>query len=469
MTPDILSARLPPQDIPAETVVLGSMILAPEGRVAVMERVTAEDFYRPTHVTIFSAIVALADANEPVDGLTLRSKLISMGQFEAVGGAEYLCEIVDGTPSAANAGYYAGIVREKSLLRRLIQIGTELAGEAYRPDADLEALLTQYQQALLMTDPRIAVGDRKAVTLAAAMKQALSEAEAAGRAGRILGIYSGLADLDAATGGLRFGENVLIGGRTGNGKSTLGLAIVLAAARQGEQCLIVSGEMPARQVAGRALQASAGVWGTLLRSGQLSVEHWNALNAAEIDLAPLPIYIIGRKLTVPEIAVEARRLEARTKAKVRVVMVDTLQLMRPHTRGSLYEQMTAKSEAAKELALEQDCIVLSVSQFGRDEDRRVNPPLPTIHDLKGTGSLENDADLVLLMHSPKRDDGSNYQHPADRLALEVWLRVGKGRGTGETRWPLEGGQETGGIRLRWWPGFTRFQDWAPSPGAGVPV
>jgi replicative DNA helicase len=452
--------RVPPSNVQAEAAALGSMILDAGACADVRGKVSAEDFYRPAHQALFAAIAELADSGHPVDLVSVRDRLIALERLEEVGGLEYVVELVNGVPTAANAGYYANVVRQKSVLRKMILAGSELAQSAYDPAADVDALLSHYQQLLLSIDPRVGQSDRQAVTLAEGMAQALREAEAASQEGKILGIYSGLSDLDAATGGLRYSENVVISGRTGSGKSTVGLHTVLAAAEQGEQCLIVSGEMPARQVAARALQARASIYGKFMRTGQLRAEHWQALNDAEVSMRDLPIHIIGRKLTVPEIGVEARRIEAQTRRKVRVVMIDTIQLMRPHTRGGEYEQMTAKSEAAKELALEQDCIVLTISQFRRDDDRRLSPPPPSIQDLKGSGSLENDADMVLLMHAPKHDTGENFRHPTDRHALEVWVRIGKGRGTGETRWALEGGQETGGIRLRWHTGFTRFANWS---------
>jgi len=206
------------------------------------------------------------------------------------------------------------------------------------------------------------------------------------------------------------------------------------------------------------------MWGSLIRNGQLQPDDWTRLRDAHGELKALPIYIVGRKCEVPEVAAACRRAEASFNRPVGLVVLDYLQLMRPHEGRSRYEQVSAMSTAAKDLAIERGCVVLTVSQMDRASVRpapggKSPDPRPTIFGLKESGSIENDADFVLLIHAPAE---GRLVCPHDHSAVEVWLRIGKGRETTTTPWPDE--DPVRGLRLRWYPGLTRLADWGgPAP------
>ena len=453
-----MSDRVPPNSIQSEACVLGSMMLAGECHADVFALVGADDFYRPAHRVIFGAIADLAGRGSPADLVTMQAELERRGELAAVGGIEYVAALVEGVPTHANAGHYSQIVRDMSTKRRMIVVAGELYNAGFDGAITADELLEQAQQAVYGLDTRVAAATAKDMLLGEAAAAAMAEAEAAGEAGTVIGANSGIPALDAITGGLRPGEIMTLGGRTGGGKSTLAYNYSAHIAKAGGAVVIVSGEMPPKQMAKRFLQAEAEVGGNKLRGGRLGPEDWDALNAATIELTKWRVLLIGRRLTVPQIAAMARRASVRWRQALGLVVIDYIQIMQSHQGRSRYEQTTAMSEAVKALAMDLEVPVLSISQFGREavryrEGQAVKPP--TMHDLKESGSLENDSDFVVLLHKPEPERTHHEFGQPD--SIEVWLRVAKGRETGETRWPVEHGEQTGGIVLKWYPGWTKFK------------
>ena len=452
-------SRVPPQDVQAEVCTLGAMMLRSEARATALSMLKAEHFYRPANQLLFTTLAEMDAAGVAIDGVITRAKLIASGRLEQIGGDDYLYQILDGVPDASNVAFYAGDVRRHAVRRAVIVAAAELVQDAYDPGLSVEELMDSAEKRLLDIDPRLASGRGRDMGIADAVSAALIEAERAQESGVLVGVRSGIVSLDRVTAGFRPGENVVVAGRTGVGKSTLAICIALAAAQRGCCVVYVSAEMPPPQIGKRLVQMASGVWGSLIRNGQLRPEQWTALREAEYGLKGLPVYIVGRKCGVPEVATICRRAESRFRCPVGLVVLDYLQLLSPHEGKSRYEQVSAMSTAAKNLAIEQPCVVLTISQMDRASVRpttgaKAHDPRPTIFGLKESGSIENDADFVLLMHAPA--DG-RLVCPHDRAATEIWLRVGKGRETTTTPWPDE--DAVRGLKLRWYPGLTRMADW----------
>ena len=454
-----MNDRTPPHDIQAEACVLGSMIVDERCIPAVGDIIISSDFHRPAHATIYTALIAMVEDGRPVDLVTLREELTRRGELEQVGEIEYLSAIVEGVPSAANATYYAQVVRRHAAKRELIVLGSNLADAAFRPDTEPADLIEKLQADAHAVEQRL--GRRADETaLAEAVRQAMADAEEAAKKQGAVGLRTGLTDLDGVTGGFLPGELVIPGGRTGAGKSTLAYNMAAHVAEKGGSILIVSGEMPTRQMGKRFLQARAGVWGSKLRRGMMGAADWQAVNDAEAVMRGWHVYLIGSALTIPQVAVRARHLAGRWRKPVDLIVIDYIQIMRPHEGRTIREQVVAISRAAKQLAIDQHCVVIAISQLSRaafagGDGRRGADRPPSMHDLRESGTLEQDADFVLLLHAP---DPQPPNARKDR-SLEVWLRVAKGRETGDTPWPDPKQPDSDGIRLRWWPGLTLFGNW----------
>jgi len=454
--------RTPPSSVQAEACVLGAMIIhAPSISVAT-DYLKPSDFYRPGHQEIFSALADMALRGIGVDLVTLREELASLGKLELVGGMEYIVALAEGVPSTAHVQYYAGIVREHARRRDLIVLGTELVGQGFDVGEDPAEIIMASQ--VRLHDLSQACQDVKEDgPLSTALDKALA---AAGEVQRDPGkrLMSGIPELDKFCCGWQPGELVTLGGRTSTGKSTFACNVVAACAAHGKTALYVSGEMPRAQTAKRFIQSQAHVWGSRLREGKLSDNEWDAAESAAEAMRSWPVHIIGKPMTIPEVSLRARQLSAQWHRPVDLIVVDYLQIMKPHEGKSRYEQIGAMSVACKQMALELDSVVMLLSQFRRPEPhvagkvRKDNPP--SIYDLKESGSIENDADFVLLLHKPSPQP----VEPIERRdsSLEVWLKVGKGRETGDTPWPDEHDHDHEGIKMRWHPGLTLFCPWMNS-------
>ena len=452
--------RVPPSNIQAEACVLGSMILSEAAIGAVTDIVSAEDFYRPAHQTIFNAIRGLPAAGKPVDLVSLRDALIAAGQLDAIGGIDYLVALPEGVPSAANAEYYATQVRECSVKRGLIVVADELQQDAFSAATTAEGLLEAAQAALYGLDDRVADKRARGATLGDSAALAMAEAAAIQAAPGEFGLRSGLTLLDDITGGLRPGEVMVLGGATGSGKSTMAYHCAAQVAAAGKAVLIVSGEMGRVPMAKRFLQAWTHVSGRKMRQGGIQQDEWERLEDAARTFATWNVWLEGRSRTIPQIGALARNVGLRFRRAVSLIVIDYLQIMQPHEGKSRLEQVSAMSHAALHMAEDLGCAVISVSQFAREGVKAApggKRPLPTMHHLRECGDLENDAHFVLLMHYPEPQparmcmDGSK----------EVWLRLAKGRETGDCHWPVEGGVEyPDGIRVGWIPWCTAFKDFA---------
>jgi replicative DNA helicase len=390
--------RVPPQDIVAEQCVLGAMLLSKDAIADVVEAIRATDFYRPAHQIVFDTILDIYGRGEPADPVTVAAQLTRNGELPRMGGAPYLHTLIASVPTAANAGYYAAIVRERAILRRLVEAGTRIVQLGYTADgADVDDVVDRAQAAVYdVTDKRTS---EDYVRLEDVMQQALDEIEAIGARGdELSGVPTGFVDLDRLTNGLHPGQMIIIAARPAVGKSTLGLDICRAASiKSGQTSAIFSLEMSRSEITMRLLSAEARVPLHHMRTGKLTEEDWARLARRMGEVAEAPLFIDDSpNLTMMEIRAKARRLKQRHDLKL--IVVDYLQLMSPHKRAeSRQQEVSEMSRALKLLAKELEVPVVAISQLNRGAEQRTDKK-PQIADLRESGSLEQDADMVILLY-----------------------------------------------------------------------
>ena len=415
-TPD----RLPPQDIAAEASVLGAMMLSKDAIADVVESLREHDFYKPSHATIFGVILDLYGRGEPVDALTVSAELQRKGESSRVGGAPYLHTLVQGVPTAANASYYAQIVHERAILRRLVEAGTRIVQMGYQGQGNVDDVVDRAQAEVYdVTDKRTSEDYQKLSDL---MGDALTEIEAIGnRGGERVGVPTGFEDFDKLTNGLHPGQLVIIAARPSIGKSTLALDFARAASiDNGLTSAFFSLEMGRNEIVMRLLSAEAGVSLHNMRSGMMSDNDWDKLARKMASVSEAPLFIDdSANLTMMEIRAKARRLKQRHNLKL--IIVDYLQLMTSGRRVENRQQEVSEfSRQFKLLEKELEVPVVALSQLNRGPEQRTDKR-PMLADLRESGSLEQDADVVVLIH---REDAYDRESPR---AGEADLIVAKHR------------------------------------------
>ena len=401
MKPEILD-QLPPQDLDAEKGVLGSIILKQDVCEDVAPILAAEDFYADANQKLFGHLVAMHDEGKRIDATLLKDRLTKAGDLEAVGGMAYLAELMQSTPVAAHAEFYAGIVVEKAKRRRLRTAGEDLirASHSDEPPSEIAAKtadqLTEIGAGGHVTD----VLDATSV-----VADLLIDLE---KPDRSMGIPTGFAGYDQPIGGLYDGELIVLAARPKTGKTSLGLNITANVATRGRDVLFVSLEQPARELAARLLTSRAGINGNDLRTGTLTDEDKAALAQAANDLPLDRLHLTDRPgTTVADIRWTARRLQR--QGKLDLIVVDYLQRLIPaDPRARRHEQIGQMSRDLKRLALELNVPVLCLAQLNRQTEGK-GEHIPQLHQLKGSGDIEQDADVVILLHreelySKNRDD-----------------------------------------------------------------
>jgi replicative DNA helicase len=379
--------------------VLGAMLLSKDAIADVVESVRGTDFYRPAHETVFDAILDLYGRGEPADAVTVAAELQRRGELVRSGGAPYLHTLVAGVPIAANAGYYAQIVREKSILRRLVDAGTRIAQMGYAEQGDVDDVVDAAQTEVYNVSERRTSEDY--LPLAEVLPATIDEMEAIeSRDGRSGGVPTGFADLDELTNGLHPGQMVVVAARPGAGKSTLGLDLCRSASiKHGLSSAIFSLEMNRVEISMRLLSAEARVSLQEMRTGKLSETSWHKLVRRMGDVSSAPLYIDdSANLTMMEIRAKARRLKQRHDLKL--IVIDYLQLMTSGKRvESRQVEVSEFSRQIKLLAKEIDVPIVAISQLNRGPEQR-NEKKPMLSDLRESGAIEQDADMVILIHRP---------------------------------------------------------------------
>ena len=378
--------RTPPHDVAAEQCVLGGMLMSKDAISDVMETIRAQDHYRPAHQLVHEAIMELYGRGEPADAVTVSDLLNKRGELSRVGGGTYLHTLIASVPTAANAGYYARIVRERAILRRLVEVGTRIVQLGYSGDGDADELVDRAQAEVYgVTEHRVS---EDYLALSEIMPGALDEIEAIGsRGGGMTGVPTGFADLDALTNGLHAGQMIVIAARPGIGKSTLALDIARAAAvRHGMATVMFSLEMSRNEITMRLLSAEARVPLQHMRTGQLGDEDWTRLARRMSEVVDAPLFIDDSpNMSMMEIRAKCRRLKQRHDLKM--VIIDYLQLMSsPRRVENRQQEVSEMSRSLKLLAKEIEVPVIAISQLNRGSEQRTDKR-PLLSDLRESGCL----------------------------------------------------------------------------------
>ncbi|KRN28626.1 dnaC protein [Lactobacillus selangorensis] len=391
--------RTPPRDNQAEQAVLGAVFLDDEALVEAMEYVQPEDFYRKAHQMIFQAMIDLNDADKKVDVLTMKDQLDKNNQLDDIGGVSYLAELAGSVPTAANVGYYAKIVQEKSILRKLIQTATGIVTKSYDQDEDVTDLLDDAERDIMnVSENRVGTGFKEINNV---LNESLTEIDKLAAEGdAITGLPTGYPDLDKITAGLHPDELIVIAARPGMGKTAFALNIAQNVGTKTDTTIaIFSLEMGAESLVNRMLCAEGSIDANHLRTGQLTEDEWNNLYIATGSLAKTSIYIDdtpGNRMA--DIRAKCRRL-AKEKGNLGLVVVDYLQLIEG-TGENRQQEVSAISRQLKMLAKELHVPVIALSQLSRSVEQRQDKR-PVLSDIRESGSIEQDADIVAFLY---RDD-----------------------------------------------------------------
>ena len=385
--------RTPPHDIAAEQCVLGGMMLSKDAISDVLEVIKPADHYRPAHQIVHETILDLYSRGEPADAVTVAADLTKKGDIGKVGGAPYLHTLIASVPTAANAGYYARIVRERAILRRLVEVGTRIVQLGYAGDGDADELVDRAQAEVYGVTERRVSDDY--LPLSEIMPDALVEIEAIGsRGGTMTGVPTGFADLDALTNGLHPGQMIVIAARPALGKSTMALDLARAASiKHGLTSVMFSLEMSRNEITMRLLSAEARVALHSMRTGQMSDEDWTRLARRMSEVANAPMFIDDSpNLSMMEIRAKCRRLKQ--QHDLRLVIIDYLQLMTsPKRVENRQQEVSELSRSLKLLAKELNVPVIAVAQLNRGPEQRTDKR-PMLSDLRESGCLTADTTLL---------------------------------------------------------------------------
>ena len=390
-------ARVVPHNIEAEQSALGGMLLSQEAVADVLEVVSGSDFYAPKHELIFNAVIHLFGRGEPTDVIAVTDHLNKQGNLLKAGGADYLHSLSSFVPTAASAGYYAKIVSDKAILRRLINAGTRIAQSGYESQGEVEDLVNQAQSEVFAVVSQTAKDDY--VGLSESIDFAIRDIELAqNRGGGLTGIPTGFTNLDTYTHGLHSGQLVIVAARPSVGKSTFALDIARnAAIRNNQATIFFSLEMGRSEIAMRMLSAESGIYLQSMRKGTLTEGDWAKLAAVRGKINDAPLYIDDSpNMSLVEIRAKCRRLAQQVQLKM--VVIDYIQLMSSGKKvESRQQEVSEFSRALKLLSKELNVPVVALSQLNRQPEQ-TKDKRPELSHLRESGSLEQDADVVVLLH-----------------------------------------------------------------------
>jgi len=446
---DLVVDKLPPQNLDAEESVLGAVILDNEALTKALEVIGAEDFYRDSHRRLFNAMTALFEKNEPIDIVTLADYLKRVNDLEPVGGIAYLSNLANSVPTSANIRYHAKIVREKALLRSLIQTSSHIASKVYEDNLDADEMV-DYAEKMVFD-----IADKRTKTAFASLKSVIKDTfkmieNLYSKKEAITGVASGFKDLDELTSGFQSGELIVVGGRPGMGKTAFALNIAQhVAVEMKEPVAIFSLEMSKEQLAMRMLCSEGMVDSGRVRKGFIGREDWPRLTNAAGRLAEAPIFIDdSSSLTVLEIRAKARRLKME-HGRLSLVVVDYLQLMRSRGNFERREQEISEiSRSLKALAKEVKVPVIALSQLNRAVEHR-GEKKPTLADLRESGAIEQDADVIIFLYKDDSSGKTNFSGPSkdNRMVVDV---------------AKQRNGPTDKINLTFLAQFTKFVDYSPA-------
>ena len=431
--------KIPPNDIEAEQAVLGSMLTDKDATIAAIEVLKEDDFYREDNKIIYRAILNLYNRAEPIDIITLKAELTSMGKFEATGGLEYLADLPERVPTTANVDKYINIVKEKSILRNLIKTANEIITLGYDPTEEVEDIMDTAEKKIFNI---MQSKNQKGYTpIKDVLIDTFAELEKLyNQKQHITGVPTGFADLDYKTAGLHGSDLVLIAARPAMGKSAFALNIAANAAIKAKvPVAIFSLEMSKEQMVNRILCSEAMVDSNKVRTGKLDEQDWGKLAAALGPLSESEIYIDDTPgISVMEIRAKCRKLKL--EKNIGLVVIDYLQLIQGTNKrvGSREQEISEISRSLKILAKEIDVPVIALSQLSRAPEQRPDHR-PMLSDLRESGAIEQDADIVMFLY---RDDYYNEDSDKKNIAEVILAKHRAG--------------STGTVELLWLGNYTKF-------------
>ncbi|MDK4527451.1 replicative DNA helicase [Kingella kingae] len=401
---EIRSLHVPPHSVEAEQSLLGGLLLNNEALDSVADVVDENDFYRYEHKLIFTAISALGAAGRPADVITVQEMLERNNQLDSVGGFDYLLTLAQIVPSAANARRYAEIVRERSIMRQLAEVGTEIARKAYNPKGKTaDELLDEAENQVFQIAESTEKSKQGFLEMPDLLRQNVARIDTLYRRdnpNEVTGTATGFKDLDEKTSGLQAGDLIIVAGRPSMGKTAFSINIAEHVAINEElPVAIFSMEMGAAQLVMRMLSSVGRVDQSVLKNGSLQREHWERLNEAVAELTFAPMFIDETSaLTVLEIRARARRLAKKFNGKLGLIIIDYLQLMSGSGRtDNRAAELGEISRSLKALAKELQVPVIALSQLSRTVEHRTDKR-PMMSDLRESGAIEQDADLIMFMY-----------------------------------------------------------------------
>jgi replicative DNA helicase len=430
--------RVPPQNIEAEQSVLGSMLLEKEAILSASEILKGEDFYKESHKKIFEVIMDLYDKNEPVDLITVSEELRKRNALEEIGGITYITALANSVPTAANVAYHAKIVKDKSIMRKLIHVSTKLVSMGYEEGRDVEEVLDEAERMIFE------IAQRRSMEGFASIRDVVIETfdmieQLYKNKGRMTGVPTGFLDLDEMTSGFQPSDLIIIAARPSMGKTSFALNIAqYAAIREKVPVAIFSLEMSKEQLVQRMLCAEAHIDSHKLRTGNLDEDDWPKLARAMGPLSEAPIFIDDTPgINIMEMRAKARRLKA--EKGLGLILIDYLQLMQGRGNSENRQQEISEiSRSLKALARELRVPVVALSQLSRAPEMRQDHR-PILSDLRESGSQEQDSDLVAFLY---RDE---YYHPDTDKKNIAEVIIAKQRNG-----------PTGVIELVWLDKYTKF-------------
>jgi replicative DNA helicase len=439
---DLSSRKLPPQNMEAEQSVLGGILIENEAVNKVMEILDGEDFYRDAHRKIFNALITLSERDEPADLITLTNELRKTNQLDSVGGASYVASLIDSVPTAANIEYYAKIVKEKAILRKLIETSTNIITQSYEDRGDVESFLDEAERAIFEISERRV--KPSFYSIRDIVKESFKTIERLFEKKEfVTGVPSGFKELDRLTAGFHASDLIIVAGRPSMGKTALCLNLAqYAAIEKRIPVAIFSLEMSKEQLVIRVLCSEAQVEGTRLRTGFLTESDWPKLTLAAGNVSDAPIFIDDTAaISVLELRAKARRLKG--EHGLGMLIIDYLQLMKGRTKvESRQQEISEISRSLKALAKELTIPVIAVSQLSRKTEERTGNR-PQLSDLRESGAIEQDADLILFLY---RDEVYNRSEDNPNKG-KAELIIGKQRNG-----PI------GKIELAFFDKFTTFRE-----------
>ncbi|MBP5512883.1 replicative DNA helicase [Candidatus Saccharibacteria bacterium] len=403
--------RVPPQDIEAEKSLLGAILISDGALPEILTILKPRDFYEERHQMIFEAMMNLYDQHKPVDLLTVTTELRTKKQLKDIGGAPYLTELSNFVPAATHAKAYAEIIEKASTRRRLIKAGNEIANKAFEDDADVQSLIGSAEKELFDVSDKVVKSDY------VAMDELLADAfdrieELHKNKGALRGLKTGFRDLDKKTAGFQKGDLIIIGARPAMGKTTFAQNLTYNIASMNKKgVLFFSMEMAANEIVDRMISDVSGVDNWKMRTGNLTDDEFQRIGEALGEMDELPIYIDDTSsMTIMDLRNKARR--AMHDKDIGIVIVDYLQLIQGSDRykGNRVQEVTEISRGLKILARELEIPVVALAQLSRSVTGR-DDPRPVLSDLRESGSIEQDADLVMFLHRPDyyRQNDDNYE------------------------------------------------------------